>query len=182
MSTIKEQKAELRNRMLTLRKQMNPKEKRRLDHALCERLKRIVIRKEAKVVHVYLPIKGEVDITPFISWLMKKNVKVVCPKVLPKRQLENLVFTGFDRIETGVFNTIHPSGNQVYTGPIDLIVMPGLAFDWNLNRLGYGGGYYDRFLLKHLDSLKVAVQYDFQVFDTIPFEKHDIQVDHLVVK
>ncbi|MCB9187849.1 MAG: 5-formyltetrahydrofolate cyclo-ligase [Flavobacteriales bacterium] len=180
MNTTKEEKEELRSRMLALRKQLNPKEKRRLDHDICERLKRIIIRKDAQVVHAYLPIKGEVDITPFINWLLKKGVQVICPKVLPKRQLENLVFTGFDNIEVGEFQTIHPSGNHLYDGPIDVIVMPGLAFDKELNRLGYGGGYYDRFLLKHLDSLKVAVQYGFQVHETIPIEDHDVKVDTLL--
>lgn len=180
MNKIELEKENLRHQMLTSRKQMSPKEKRRLDYDICERLKTIVIRKATKVIHVYLPIKGEVDITPFINWSLKKDIKIICPKVLPKRQLENLVFTGFNNIEVGPFQTIHPSGNIIYNGQIDLIVLPGLAFDKNLNRLGYGGGYYDRFLLKQMESLKVAVLYDFQIHESIPVEGHDVKVDVLL--
>jgi 5-formyltetrahydrofolate cyclo-ligase len=140
-----------------------------------------VIAKEARVVHSYLPIKGEIDVSPFLKWLLDKQIKVVCPMVLPKRQLESLELLHFDHFDTGPFNTLHPAGNAIYKGNIDLVIMPGLAYDTELNRLGYGGGYYDRFLANHPDALKAAVLYPFQLIDKVPIAEHDVKMDELVL-
>jgi len=178
---LDKEKASLRELMLAKRKAISLKGKRSYDHDICEKLKAITVEKEAKVVHSYLPIKAEIDVTPYLQWLLEKQIKVVCPKVLPKRQLENRELLHFDSFDIGPFNTIHPAGNIVYKGIIDLVVMPGLAFDIGLNRLGYGGGYYDRFLTKHPEAYTVAILYPFQMVDYVPVDTHDIQMDELLL-
>jgi 5-formyltetrahydrofolate cyclo-ligase len=178
---IAKEKAELREFMAAKRKIINHKSKRDYDKEICHELKKIALIKNPKVVHSYLPIKGEIDVTPFLKWLLEKRIKVVCPKVLPKRQLESIELLHFDDFDMGPFNTIHPSGNVVYSGSIDMVVLPGLAFDKKLNRLGYGGGYYDRFLAKNIETIKAAVLYPFQLVDKIPTEEHDIKMDRLIV-
>ncbi len=174
-------KHELREFMIAARKAIYPKEKRQYDKDICEKLKAIVSANKPNVVHSYLPIKGEIDVTPFLKWLLDIKIKVVCPKVLPERQLENIELLHFDEFDIGPFKTIHPSGNTVYSGNIDLVIIPGLAFDKNMNRLGYGGGYYDRFLAKHPEASKAALLYPFQMIDAVPIEEHEIKMDKLIV-
>ena len=179
-NSIKQDKIDLRESMISGRKAVNLKDKRRYDNDICELLKDIVSNDKPKVIHSYLPIKGEIDVTPFLKWLLELKVKVVCPKVLPKRQLENIELLHFDEFDIGPFNTFHPAGDVVYTGNIDLVIMPGLAFDSSLNRLGYGGGYYDRFLDKNKYANKVAVLYPFQLIESVPIEDHDIKMNRIV--
>lgn len=180
IESIKKEKAELREFMLNKRKELGLKEKRKYDKAICEALKKVILLSEPEVIHSYLPIKAEIDITPLLQWALEQKIKVVCPKVLPKRQLENLELNHFNDFDYGPFNTIHPAGDKKYHGDIDLVIMPGLAFDLNHNRLGYGGGYYDRFLLKHPDAVKVAILYPFQLVNKVPVESHDIKMTRLV--
>lgn len=180
LNNIKEEKSELREFMKAKRSALNPKEKRSYDRNICDSLKEIVLIEKPKVVHSYLPIQGEINVTPFLKWLLHSKVKVVCPRVLPKRQLENIELLHFDKFDNGPFNTIHPAGNITYSGNIDLVIMPGLAFDNKLNRLGYGGGYYDRFLVKCQNATKVAILYPFQLIDLVPTEEHDIKMDRVI--
>jgi 5-formyltetrahydrofolate cyclo-ligase len=166
--------------MLEKRVALDLKFKRNYDKSVCEKLKSYVVSNNLNVVHAYLPIKKEIDITSFLKWTLDNKVKVVCPKVMPKRQLQNLELLSFDKFDVGPFKTIHPAGNKVYEGSIDLVVVPGLAFDKNMNRLGYGGGYYDRFLVKYPKAFKYAVQYPFQIVDAVPVEPFDQKVDRLI--
>src|SRR5690606_22124850 len=119
---IKRQKIKLREEMLDLRRSFPLKDKRVYDKNICDSLKKIILLSNPKVIHSYLPIKGEIDITPLLKWAIEKNIKIVCPKVLPERQLENLELLYFDDFDYGPFNTIHPAGNKKYNGLIDFII------------------------------------------------------------
>ena len=79
----------------------------------------------------------------------------------------------------GDFNILEPQ-NEEYTGDYDLIVVPGVAFDRNGNRIGRGKGYYDRFLCKHLDVKRIGICFDFQLVDEVPTEDNDIRMDEVV--
>lgn len=174
-------KQSLRDVMLEKRLHMAPRFKRNFDYEVCEALKKITLERDAKVIHAYLPIKGEINITPYLRWLLQMGLRVVCPKVLPGRRLQNLELLDIEKLEKGPFNTIHPAGENKYEGRIDLVIIPGLAFDRELNRLGYGGGYYDRFLPNYSEAYKLAVQYPFQLVPSVPTEAHDVKVDQLIL-
>lgn len=174
-------KEDFRKVMLEKRAHMAPRFKRNFDYEACEVLKKITLERDAKVIHAYLPIKGEINITPYLRWLLQMGLRVVCPKVLPGRQLQNIELLDIEKLEQGPFNTVHPAGGISYEGKLDLIVIPGLAFDREMNRLGYGGGYYDRFLPNYSEAYKLAVQYPFQLVPRVPIEEHDVKVDQLIL-
>lgn len=177
---IDEKKKELRFEMLTKRGKFPKVEKDPYDTwisvELIERIKKI----KPKVVHVYLPMGKEIDITPVIEYLLAVKIKVIAPKTLPKRKLENRVLYSLQQLEAGVFGTTHPLSSNVYDGPIDLIIIPGLAFDAANYRLGYGGGYYDNFLVNFPTAYKVGIFYPFQQVEHVPIEDHDIQLDEII--
>lgn len=77
------------------------------------------------------------------------------PKTLPKRKLKNLVLNSLDEVENGVFGTTYPMGEELFEGEYDLIIVPGLSFDCNNYRLGYGGGYYDNFIVNYPHAKKL---------------------------
>lgn len=180
-NNIKREKGKFREVMLARRESLLLREKRRYDQNICESLKKLIMIKNPKVIHSYLPIKREIDVTPLLKWLLEKQIKVVCPKVISNRQMVSMQLLNFRELDIGPFRTIHPAGEEVYEGEIDLFILPGLAFDGKLNRLGYGAGYYDRYLVHHPGSFKAAVLYSFQLTHQIPVEDHDIRMDKLIL-
>lgn len=179
--SIKIQKKELRDQMLAERKDIKPVHKRKYDRWICSELDRIIGERNSEVVHAYIPLLMEINIAPLLRDLLKRNITVVCPKALPKRVLHNRVLTSFDDLEKGVMGTQHPANPEEYTGPIDLVIVPGLAFDSDRYRIGYGGAYYDTFLAKYPDAHKVGIFYPFQKVEHVPREDHDLQLDDLLV-
>lgn len=176
-----EEKKLLRAKMHKLRSNIDVSKKNLYDSFICSELLKIVNNYNCKVVHVYLPMGTEIDISPFIHQLLERNLTVVSPKTLKERQLQHLILNSFDELEDGVFGTKHPLNSIEYIGNYDLIVVPGLAFDNDNFRLGYGGGYYDNFLANNQKALKVGVFYPFQQVNSVPKEPHDIRLDKILI-
>ncbi len=181
MNTIFEQKDALRKEMYKKRAKNKAAAKKEYDLWICAELEKIVKEKNVKIVHAYLPMGTEIDIRPFLEKILAQNIKIITPKTLPKRQLENLELHSLNELEKGVFGTLHPANSKIYSGNYDLIIVPGLAFDKENYRLGYGGGYYDTFLEQHPNAFKVGVFYPFQKVNAVPKEKHDISLDLILV-
>ena len=115
MKTIFEQKDALRKEMYKKRAN-NTATKEAYDLWVCKQLEQLVEEKKAKVIHAYLPMGTEIDIRPFLEKMLVKNIKVFCPKTLPKRQLENLELHTLNDLEKGVFDTSHPANSKIYSG------------------------------------------------------------------
>lgn len=179
---IKSEKANIRKLMLDKRKQIDATDKAQYDKYICQELEQIIQENNFKVVHAYIPIANEINILPLINKLLKNNITVVCPKTLTKRRLENRVLVSLTKLEMGIMQTLHPEEPLIYEGKYDLVIVPGLAFDKANYRVGYGGGYYDNFLIDHPEALKVGIFYPFQMIDTVPLEPHDVRLDLILSK
>lgn len=175
-----EEKKLLRIEMHKKRANINLAQKQQYDQQICNRLEELILQHNTKVVHSYLPMDKEIDIIPLISSLLSKGITVVTSKTLKNRQLQNLVLNSLTEIEQGVFGTTHPANSSEYFGEFDFIIVPGLAFDNNNYRLGYGGGYYDNFLVNHPKALKVGIFYPVQKVEKVPTEPHDIKLDKIL--
>ncbi len=167
--------------MKAIRLAIPPVEKRKFDRQINEKLFEIITQRGYGVVHAYLPLRGEINIRPLLEKLLAEGVTVVCPKTLPRPNLENRILKSFDELETGVMKTQYPANAEVYAGDFDMIIVPGLAIDSQKYRLGYGGGYYDHFLSQHPQAYKLGIYYPVQLIDIVPTEPHDVQLDDLLV-
>lgn len=179
---IRSEKANIRKLMLDKRKQIDATDKAQYDKYICQELEQIIQENNFKVIHAYIPIANEINILPLINKLLKNNITVVCPKTLTKRRLENRVLVSLTKLEMGIMQTLHPKEPLIYEGKYDLVIVPGLAFDKANYRVGYGGGYYDNFLIDHPEALKVGIFYPFQMIDTVPTEPHDVSLDLILCK
>lgn len=177
---LKHQKIVLRKAMLAKRNEMSQSERERISERICSKLWSYTLEHDIKTIHSYLPMRSEVNVLPLLQKALEKNLTVVAPKTLRKRQLEHLVMTDTHEMESGIFNTYHPKDAEVYVGQYDLIIVAGLAFDQMGYRLGYGGGYYDSFLSQNRNAKKVGVCYPFQLLKKIPIEDHDIKLDLII--
>lgn len=130
----------------------------------------------AQNILTYYSLPDELDTKCQLNdWHQNKNI------FLPKVNGSNLDIIRYapSQIEIGAYNTFEPIGPTIDPAKIDLAIIPGVAFDKNGNRMGRGKGYYDRFLL-NCNTIKIGICFDFQLFDTIPNEPHDIKMDAII--
>lgn len=171
------EKDQLRGEMKRLRLALTEQEKNESDQAIAKALDLYVAEHDCRYIHVFIPLAGECNLLPlYEKWLKEKRV-LIAPKTLEKRELEHRILQSTNALEKGKFGTLHPEKAQIYNGPYHLILVPGLAFDLNGYRLGYGAGYYDQFLAMHKKVAKIGIAYPFQVVFQVPHEKHDQKVD-----
>lgn len=139
------------------------------------------LKDEVKNVHIYLPMADEINITPFINHCLDNRITLYASVSLKGGILEHRVLESLEKLEAGIFGTRHPIGNSISLPPMDLIVVPGLAYDRCGYRIGYGGGYYDRFLSTQDSALFIAPCYRFQILDHVPHDDYDIPVHGLAL-
>jgi len=121
--------------------------------------------REAQTVMIYYPIHNEVDLRPLLK--RYEGQKTFLLPVTHRKYIEPRKYDGADMMRRGKYKVPEPQTSE-WKGKIDLILVPGVVFDPLCNRIGRGGGFYDRFLKKHRYVHQVGVAYDFQV------KKHEI--------
>ncbi|CON95910.1 5-formyltetrahydrofolate cyclo-ligase [Streptococcus pneumoniae] len=173
-------KAELRKKILQEMKAIPREQKQFIDQALTERLLHHPFYQEAKVIATYLSFPHEFQTQELIEQVLKDGKKVLIPKTYPKGCMEFVVYNPQQLVKTS-FGLLEPQGELevVEASQIDLIHVPGLAFTTEGCRIGYGGGYYDRYL-EHFTGHTLSTVYPCQVQDFIP-ENHDIPVEEVLI-
>ena len=184
-SMLKARKASLRKEMRRLRNALGTSERRRLDASICTALSVLSdVGEVASPIAVYLATPAEIDLAPFIETLLCNGDVVVAPR-WNGSVFELARLRGLDgrHLRTGPMGILEPVDADVIS-PADVAawIVPGLAFTRGGNRLGYGGGWYDRFLREaHPASPRIGVAYPFQLLDEIPSESHDVTMTMVVV-
>lgn len=133
--------------------------------------------RSAKTIYGYLPYNQEVRTVPILEQALKDGKTVAVPKVYDDR-MAFILMDDLSMVEKGYAGIPEPvSDGPVANDPTALVLMPGLAFDPDGHRIGYGGGFYDRFLEDEPHHPTVALCYAFQMFPKLETEDHDIPVD-----
>ena len=173
-------KSELRKQVLHEMKAISQEQKPAIDQALTERLLHHPFYQEAKVIATYLSFPHEFQTQELIEQVLKDGKKVLIPKTYPKGRMEFVVYNPQQLVKTS-FGLLEPQGELevVEASQIDLIHVPGLAFTTEGCRIGYGGGYYDRYL-EHFTGHTLRTIYPCQVQDFIT-ENHDIPVQEVLI-
>ena len=173
-------KSELRKQVLHEMKAIPQEQKQFIDQALTERLLQHPFYQEAKVIATYLSFPHEFQTQGLIEQALKDGKKVLIPKPYPKGRMDFVVYNPQQLVKTS-FGLLEPQGDLevVDASQIDLIHVPGLAFTREGYRIGYGGGYYDRYL-KHFTGHTLSTVYPCQIRDFIP-EDHDIPVQEVLI-
>lgn len=178
MNTIHMQKQELRTKFLTLRRDIPVQTRNGMNRTIADTLKGTVEYQQAHTICTYTSLADEVDTTWIISDALEKNDRtIILPKVVGPI-IDLYIIHAWSDLTPGVFGILEPktTNERVTVERIDLFIVPGLIFDRQGNRIGYGKGYYDR-LLMHATVPKIALAYDLQMIDTVPNEPTDIPVD-----
>ncbi|MBO5227406.1 MAG: 5-formyltetrahydrofolate cyclo-ligase [Lachnospiraceae bacterium] len=173
-------KITLRKQILSMRKGLTSKQIKEKSVRVIENIIVTAEYKNATCIYAYMPAKGEVDVTSLIEEAWHDGKKVAVPKVIDKDMIFYYI-KSFDDLESGYFGILEPKeGLEAAACENALLIIPGVAFDKEGHRIGYGGGFYDRYLEEHAGHFVMAPAYDFQVVDRIVVEEHDIGVDMVV--
>ncbi len=182
--TITEAKRAMRARMRSLLLDMDDASRHAASIRACDRLAGLEAFRTALVVMLYMPLETEVDLTSSALRCFQMGKTICVPRVdWERKDMVPVEVTSFDdRMDTDEHGVRAPRyGRPVSPLLIDLVVVPGLAFDVAGHRLGRGGGYYDRFLSRmRPDATKVGLVFDEQIVDAVPTDPWDLTVDYVV--
>jgi 5-formyltetrahydrofolate cyclo-ligase len=132
---------------------------------------------QAKTIYGYLPYNQEVRTVPMLEQALRDGKRVAVPKVYGDT-MKFIYITDLTQVEKGYAGIPEPVADEpVAADPTALVLMPGLAFDKEGHRIGYGGGFYDRFLAEEPEHPTIALCYAFQMLPKIETEEFDVPVD-----
>lgn len=173
-------KIELRQELKTLRGEMDEKSVAEKSRKIIKKVSRIEEFLTAKTVMIYMSLKNEVCADELIEIALKMGKNVVVP-VTVGDDIIPCEIGDIKNLKTGKFGIREPGEKNVWDGDIDLVIVPGVGFSRHGGRIGFGKGYYDRFL-EGKTSKKIALAYSFQVVDDAFSDKFDIPMDIIVTE
>ncbi len=199
------EKKRLRAAALEKRDSLTAQQRKRYSDSIIKKLTSLPCYRDADAVLTYISFRSEVDTMPLTKQAFAEGKAVFAPKVAGKEMEFYRIFS-LDDLSAGYRGIMEPAGGQSIaawmmddgrtTFPHLLICMPGAAFDKERHRIGYGGGFYDRYVSRllqkseHMDAaghsqVKVstaALAYDCQIFEEIPWEAHDIRPARVITE
>ncbi len=136
-----------------------------------------------QTLHTYLSLPGEIDTHPILSWAWDHDIQTFTSIPQPNGVLTHHPILPNTQLSCHAWGMMIPDTPATEIPDLDWIVVPGLAFDLSGTRLGFGGGYYDRFLATHPESHTIGLCFDSQLHpEPLPREPHDIPVDTIITE
>ena len=181
-------KKEVRNIMSKRRKSMSEQEVNRKSKTIIEKVMNTEEFKKSKNLMVFLSFDNEVYTFDLIDKAMDMGKKVIVPYTVKDTYeiIPTLLKNIEEDLEVSSYGYLEPKKDKitaVQEEDIDLTIVPGLAFDKNMNRIGFGKGYYDRYLAKtKKDSKNMAIAYEYQVLEEIPYDDYDVKMDYIITE
>ena len=170
-------KKELRRSIRERKRAMTEQEISSRSAALTEKFCATEQYAQAKTLYGYLPYNQEVRTVPILEQALRDGKKVAVPRVCGDR-MDFIYMTDLSLVEKSDMGIPEPvADGPIGDDPTALVLMPGLAFTENGDRMGYGGGFYDKFLASEPEHPTVALCYEFQMVKELPTEEYDIPVD-----
>lgn len=168
-------KKELRKEILYLRDNLEDRYNKSV--IIKNKILSLDIYKNSNVIALYSSMKSEVDTKELISESLELGKKVLLPRIINKNKMIFIEINKDTNYEKNNFGMLEPIGIEEKN--IDLMIIPGVAFDKDNNRLGYGRGYYDKYL-KDKNIYKIGICFKEQIVDNIDIEEHDIKMNLII--
>ncbi|MFI3313474.1 MAG: 5-formyltetrahydrofolate cyclo-ligase [Eubacteriales bacterium] len=174
-------KKSLRKEISAKKAAMSPAEITAASQDLLAQLVAHPLYQSANSIYGYMNFNQEVQTIPMLEQAIKDGKKVAIPKVYGDK-MEFIWMDNLNEITPGYYNIPEPiADSPIADDETALVLMPGLAFDRQGNRTGYGGGFYDKYLEQHPNHSTLAMCFAFQLVEKLDVEDHDIPVDGLLV-
>ena len=173
-------KQELRKAIRARKRAMTEEEIERRSRSLCQKFLESDAYRACRTLYVYLPYNQEVRTVPILAQALADGKQVAVPKVYGD-DMKFIVLTDLTQVSRGYAGIPEPIADEpVAEDETALVLMPGLAFDPQGHRIGYGGGFYDKFLSREPNHPTLALCYEFQMVEHLETEEFDIPVDTVI--
>jgi len=137
--------------------------------------------KNANVIHCYISTDSEVSTLEILNSALISGKKVLVPAMAENGEMRSSELSSLDNLVENNLKFKEPCEKKYSDSSIDLVIVPGVAFDRTGNRLGRGGGYYDKFLAG-ANATKIGLAFSSQIVDDVPVEAHDVPVDYVITE
>lgn len=171
-------KQEIRQNIKIKRVQMSEDSHREMSSKVLTKLFSLEEYVASNTMYVYVDTQGEVGTKNLILQAFDQGKEVAVPKI-EDGVMNFYEISSLDDLAPGYFGILEPEVKRIPRTP-DIVIVPGVAFSKSKERLGYGGGFYDRFLKDNVT--KVALAFEFQILDELPVEEHDIKMDMIITE
>ena len=174
-------KSEIRNKIIKLRKKNYSKDLRIDFRSIIKILKKR--KQKNKIIGGYYPYNHEVNVVPLLEKFEKSNYIISLPKISKNSRMNFFVWSSNDPLNVNEYGIPEPITNRMIFP--DVLLVPLVAYDKNFNRVGYGGGFYDRYIKrikKIKDILTIGLAFSYQKVKKIPIEKNDIKIDFIITE
>ena len=178
-------KSEARRQAKTARNSLSDLEVSVHSRCIFEKLRALHEYRDCSMILAYADCNREIATTDFIQTCLKDGKRVALPRVTAAGCMDFYEIHGTSELITGSFGILEPAGNQLFLPEPHssvLMILPGVAFDHFCHRVGYGGGYYDRYLKDKSWIFTIAVCHEVQLMEEIITEEHDISPDLLITE
>lgn len=180
---MREQKESVRKILRQHKEAMIPEDRLRKSHRICCHIMEII--RSGETVMVFTSKEKEVNTKPLIMALFNRGNKVVVPIIVKEDcSLRLSYLRDFSALVPSTFGVPEPIGSEIPAAAqdIDTIILPMLGFDRKGGRIGYGAGYYDRFLSKNPNLRKIGIAFACQEVDSLPVDENDISMDAVITE
>ena len=174
-------KSEIRNKIIKLRKENYSKDLRIDFRSIIKILKKR--KQKKKIIGGYYPYNHEVNVMPLLEKFEKSNYIISLPKIGKNSNMNFFVWSTNDPLNINEYGIPEPITNRMIFP--DVLLVPLVAYDKNFNRVGYGGGFYDRYIKrtkKIKNILTIGLAFSYQKVKKIPIEKNDIKIDFIITE
>jgi len=178
-------KSNLRKTILEKRNLLSPEEITSKSLEIKQRLFNLKKFNEVTIISFYVSFRSEVETHEMIKEALEIDKRVVVPLVKKEKELSLSELKNFDELEMGKFGILEPKAEyrrEINVEEVELMIVPGVAFDEKGNRIGYGGGYYDNLLVRMKKIPFIGLAYELQIVQEIPKEESDIPVHKIITE
>lgn len=184
MNDISLEKKQLRQELAAVRNQLSQRVSIQQSEQACRYLIELTKSLRFRSVLVYIPFRSELDTWPFIEWCWEQPIKVLAPRCdVATHGMTLFPLYNKDQLRSGAYGILEPDDQQLkpdHDIP-QAVIVPGLAFNGRGQRLGYGGGYYDRLYEKlGSNTTWIGIAHEQQLIDKIPVDQYDIILNFVV--
>lgn len=180
---MRELKNNIRQTLRQRKEAMTPENRLEKSKKVCSHI--LTLIQDGETVMVYTSKEKEVNTNPLISKLFENGNPVIVPIIVKDDiSLRLSYLRDFSVLVPSTFGVPEPIGNEILaTGEnVDTIILPMLGFDRTGGRMGYGAGYYDRFLAKNQNVRKIGIAFACQEYDNLPVDENDIPMDYIITE
>lgn len=173
-------KNEIRRQILSIRKNMHKDSVLLLSNIICSNIEDALFLDNISDICLFMPIQNEVDLQKLYYICRNRQINIWLPRILCN-SMDFYLYDDNTSLIEGAYHIMEPDNmTKLVPNSTTLVIIPGCVFSVKGDRIGYGGGYYDRYMAMYPACQYIAVCFDFQIMDTIPHEEHDKKPDIIV--